>query len=323
MRPLCVIAFYDSRAGHAKQTRGILTALAALLPLEVHGLRVPDGTLARDIRDWLVFARHLAGHRADFPAIAGFSKAPSRADLVIGTGARCHIPLLCLARATGARAVTCMSPAWPLAGLFDLVFVPEHDRRPRGKNVITTLGPPNTARPGGVKDPSRALVLVGGTDPKSHVWDSGKILAMVETLAVREPETRFTVTSSPRTPAALEEDLRALSKGRGNLEFHAFRETAPGWVEARLSECGRAWVTADSASMLHEALSAGCGVGVLPVTWKSMDNKLARGLCALTRRGMALAFDKALAGAPWPNVPPLDEAGRAAREMVARWWNDR
>ena len=48
---------------------------------------------------------------------------------------------------------------------------------------------------------NRGLILIGGIDSKSHVWDSGAIEEYVKQIVQREPEVIWTVSSSPRTPA--------------------------------------------------------------------------------------------------------------------------
>lgn len=322
MKTLSITAFYDTRAGHAKQTAGLVAALARLTPVAVHEVRVPDGTLARDLRDWARWLGSLAGVRPDFSHLPGYSDAPGKVDMVIGTGTRCHIPLLQMARNRDARAVTCMGPSSLLVPRFDLCVVPEHDSSPRGDNVVTTLGPPNTAPKDGANDPAKGLIAIGGRDEKTHYWDSGDVLAMVYGVARAAQEIKWTITTSPRTPADMAPVLAALADKADNVAFVPFSETGPGWVEERYGESNIAWVTADSASMVYEALTAGCRVGILPVRWKG-DNKLARGLRKLRERGRVLTYPEVAGGVPWPDTEPLDEAGRVAREILKRWWPER
>ena len=41
--------------------------------------------------------------------------------------------------------------------------------------------------------------------------------------------------------------------------------TGPDWLPAQLARAGQAWATADSVSMVYEALTAGAAVGILDV----------------------------------------------------------
>ena len=66
-------------------------------------------------------------------------------DLIIGTGAHTHIPILQLKRWSGSKTATVMSPAFYLIREFDLCFIPEHDGIKSQSNIFFTVGPPNSA----------------------------------------------------------------------------------------------------------------------------------------------------------------------------------
>ncbi len=75
-----------------------------------------------------------------------------------------------------------------------------------------------------------------------------------------------------------------------NVVLRRFADTGPGWIEERYAECLKVWVTADSMSMVYEALSAGCRVGLLPVRWKAEKNKFRRSAEYLIENGLAVPF---------------------------------
>ncbi len=311
IRQLKVTAFYDGRPGHEKQTRGILRELAQIVDLDLTEVRVHRRNLLADLLDLAGLFISRRGHRDGDPAVG----------LLLGTGSRTHVPMLKMKLATGAPAVICMTPASYLRCLFDLCFVPYHDGIAAGGKVMITAGPPNCAVPSGEKDFNQGLILIGGLDRKSHHWDSSAIAGYVRQLAGAEPAVRWTVASSPRTPVETVTALEAVAQEMTNVILRRFADTGPGWIEERYAECLMVWVTADSMSMVYEALSAGCRVGLLPVRWKAEKNKFRRSAEYLIEKGLAMPFSAGAAGnkGEWPANEPLNEARRCAEEIVTRW----
>jgi mitochondrial fission protein ELM1 len=214
-----------------------------------------------------------------------------------------------------------MVPASYLRPLFDLCFAPLHDGVAAGGNIVTTIGPPNCSRPQGEKNGSAGLILLGGVDPKSHDWRSGEIAERIRTIVLRGGEVRWTVSSSPRTPPDIVGMMNELANELANVDFFRFEDTEPGWIEGQYARSRIVWVTADSMSMVYEALSAGCRVGLLPVAWKRAENKFKRSADYLARHGLVVPYSSWLAGGEgqWQEHEPLNEARRCAAEIVRRW----
>ncbi len=313
--PLRIAAFFDTRPGHVKQTLGVLDALERLTETRIVEVPVAHRSLAGEAERWLKFF---------FPSASGCAADLSGCDFMIGTGSRTHIPMLTCRRQYRIPAVTCMSPTPLLAGRFDLCLVPRHDRPRPAANIFTTLGPPNRSRPRGNHDSGRGLVLIGGRDDKSHVWSSREIVEAVLDLLERERKLTWLITTSPRTPVETEVELQKLTDGRGRVRFVRFSETGPGWIEREYDRNRTVWVTADSMSMVFEALSAGCRVGVLPVAWRRPDNKFQRSVDDLRKEGYIVTLDEWRMGkASRALSRPLNEARRCAEEILRRWWPDR
>lgn len=322
--PLKVAAFWDTRPGHRKQTSGVLAALAALTPLAVHDVSLPDYSLTASVADWTKLVGHLAGLPVSVPNVGAKMPVPTRFDLIFGTGSHTHVPMILLKRKRGGRLVTCMTPDPLLSGFFDLCLVPEHDRPKPRKNVFLTLGPPNPSPKDGPHRADTGLILVGGVDEKSHVWDSAATVSQISAIAKSHAHVFWTVSSSPRTPADMLPALEWLSGLHSNISFFRSADTPPGWVEERYAESAFVWVTADSVSMIYEALTAGCGVGALPVKWKKPDGKIPYGLQRLRKKGMIIDFDAWLKNPDDRPAPfRLDEAGRSADEILRRFFPDR
>lgn len=344
MNALHVTAYLDGRPGHEKQTLAVVRALERLTrvaltirTLGTHGtthLATQDSHLSKALQG----AKPESARRQ--PAV----------DLLIGSGRRTHLPVLLAKLRSGgrARAICCMTPPPALRLFFDLCLIPHHDRPPLKKNIMPTLGPPCLPENLHRHQPDRALILLGGLDPKSHYWDQEEIMGQIKALLTGQPDRRWTIGTSPRTPSATADALARLlsdlgaSKQRqaaaagenlapppaaGNRKPIAFApaaDTPPGWVEEQYAINREVWVTADSVSMVYEALSAGCRVGILPVRWRRPDNKFQYGLDELQRRGLTLPFAAWQAGASWPpSAPELNEAARCGREILDRWWPER
>ena len=315
-KPLKAAVFLDSRPGHVKQTLGILDALDHLTGVQILEIPIAHLDITEEIFNWLKY--FLSSGPAHDHDLGDF-------DFIIGTGSRTHLPMLMSKRKYHLPVITCMTPSPLLLAHFDLCFVPRHDRVSARKNIFFTNGPPNRARAKGKQKPERGLILIGGKDEKSHHWQDGRIIDAISTLVAKEKDIGWTISSSPRTPRATVSGLEDLAKVTNNATFVKYEETKPGWIENEYDLNQRVWVTADSMSMVYEALSAGCNVGLLPITWKKKDNKFQRCEEQLAKDGYVVTFDQWQQGKQinLSCAAPLNEAQRCAEEIVRRWWIDR
>ncbi len=312
--PLCITAFYDTRPGHVKQTRGLIHALKEFTPVQAAEVFLPDYNLSRIFHDWLGFlGGKLKNKKSD----------PAKPDLILGTGTHTHIPMLLHRRRHGGKVVTCMTPEWPLAKYMDLCFIPEHDTPKAADNIVTTVGPPNTAVNRDIHDPLQGLVVIGGIDSKTHHWHNEKMADQVRRILDIQPHISWTLSTSPRTPHTMVHILADLAKTGSNTRFIPFEQTGPGWIENRYAESNVVWVSADSVSMVYEALSAGCRVGILPVDWKKKGVRLARAIALLEKNNKIVSFASFMQDAVYPDHSHLNEARRCAAKILERWWPDR
>ncbi len=295
-RALTVWQWTDGKRGHERQCEGLVAALAARLGVNLSVLRAPGSAWARGIA--------FCGGSLSLPE--------GQPDLLLGAGRACQLPLLAARRRRGGRAVYLMRPQLPLSW-FDLNVVPRHDGVAAGAHVVVSEGPLNPVRPGATRDESLGLVLLGGPSAH-HDWDSDAMLAQLERVLRVSPARRWVVTDSRRAPVALAARLAALP----GTEFHSHRDTPPDWLPALLARAAEVWVSADSVSMIYEALSGGARVGVLDVPARRAD-RITAIAADLRARGLVHGVDEApLAAAP---SSPLDEAGRVADLILARWFS--
>jgi hypothetical protein len=322
MKPLSIVAYFDGRAGHEKQTRAILQALADMTDISVDSRQVQVSRGAY-CKNWLsyLFA---------FLKTPNVKKFPNAADLIIGTGTYTHLPMLLEKKARAkiyrepVYLVTCMSPEQFLLDKFDLCCIPAHDKIGPRENIFVTLGPPTSVMLPQKHQDDRGLILVGGVDPKSHRWDSRQVIEQIKVIIQKSPDIVWTISSSPRTPEDTNIDLEKIAAAMEQVNFFRSEDTAKGWIEEQYSQNKTVWVTADSISMVYEALNGGCSVGILPVEWLKPDNKFERSLDMLRQKKMIVEYSdwQNGAGLPEPAAEPLNEARRCAREILRRWWPD-
>jgi len=308
---LKVVLYLDGRPGHEKQSRGILLALKKYIDLDIDEVSVEQKSLFRNLVDHIQYFL--------LPAKGGAEHF--RADLVIGTGSRTHIPVLSSKKRHGGYAITCMSPSSYIQNHFDLCFIPFHDRQPSRANIVETIGPPNISASANAHDEERSMILVGGKDKRSHQWHAEKLLNDIQLLVRSAPTHQWTISSSPRTPEGTDDMLRTFVEKESNVHYTSFSDTTPGWVEKQYSLNTSVWVTGDSISMVYEALSAGCSVGIIPVDWNRKKNKFRYSLDYLVNSKRVVTLDQYLEGEKLcRETPPLNESDRCAREIVKRWW---
>lgn len=244
-QPLVIWRLMDGKPGHESQTLGLVNALKRLAAeqrmTEPRCIDMPLGDYAYTLWDWL-FMRFRPGFLQPRP------------DFIIGAGHRTHWPMLCARRSVGGKAIALMSPTLP-CWCFDWVVAPAHDGL-SGRNVIVTQGVLNAMQPAAVKRPGYTVVMVGGVS-KHFLWDNTQVLAQLEQIFAKHPQVRL--TDSRRTPAALRVTLAA----RWPVEYQPWEQCPPGWLANELALAENAWVTEDSVSMIYEALTAGCAVGLL------------------------------------------------------------
>ncbi|MCC7413507.1 MAG: mitochondrial fission ELM1 family protein [Gammaproteobacteria bacterium] len=294
--------FADGRRGHDSQSLGLVEAIGRLRPIRSVEIMVGAALVQRLAR-----------------MAAGTPRAGAAPKLIVGAGRRTHLPMLAARRRTGARAVVLMRPGLTLP-LFDLALVPEHDEPPDRANVIATRGALNRVTPAARREADTGLIAVGG--PSAHYgWDERDLDEAIATILAARPRLHWTITDSPRTPAGTRALLGAHAQGRVRYRAHA--DTTPDWLASEFGRCAEAWVSADSVSMVYEALTGGARVGILEVPVRRA-NRVSRGLAGLAADRSVTLYSRWLTERMLPGpATPLAEAERCARLVLARWFADR
>ncbi|HNQ72108.1 MAG TPA: ELM1/GtrOC1 family putative glycosyltransferase [Verrucomicrobiota bacterium] len=288
----------EGRPGHENQSAGLAFALARRTGAWVEVVRIPP--------TWNLLTR----------CRAALSSGPTRPQLVIGAGHKVHLPLWFAARKFHARSVVIMEPTWPKRW-FDLCILPRHDTAPgqSSARIIVTLGALNRIPEDIPAKQPQGLMLIGGPS-RACGWDAPGLIAAITTVIRTRSELAWTITDSRRTPAGFLEQLGAVGLSATVVPH---QQTPAGWVPAHLLTAAEAWVTADSVSMIFEAVTARARTGVIPVPAIRPGASPVRAIQTLIREGYATTFDHwQRNGRQLVSAKPLQETGRCAELVLER-----
>lgn len=294
----------DGKPGHENQSVGLAEALQRRTGASMEVIRFPAG----------------AGFWEKRALSCASPESGVRPQLVIGAGHGTHFSLLAAARRFDARSVVVMKPSLP-AWFFDLCVVPRHDLkagRVAGRHEFITDGALNRVSEERPAKSDTGLILIGGPSAH-HDWAGEPLLAAISAIVRRNPNLRWSLTDSRRTPPGFMEKVAALSMP--SLTLFPHHETARGWLPAQLLSAQEAWVTEDSISMIYESITAGARTGLLALPAKNPRGRIARAVDGVVEKGFATRY------ASWADselIPKasisLHEAARCADEILNRFF---
>ena len=73
-------------------------------------------------------------------------------------------------------------------------------------------------------------------------------------------------------------------------------------------------------SMIYEALSAGCCVGIIPVDWKKQENKFQKSINYLIDKKYITTFESFILNGKMFSGIFLNEAEKCAKEILKKWY---
>lgn len=277
-------------------------------------LRALGAGLARS-RGWLVVEKPLSFrpgelllHAASMPTLAGLRPESRRGleppwpDLVLTAGRRNELVARWIGRRSGCRLVHLGRP-WSRPERFDLVIATPQYALPPGPGVMVIplpLHPPDPdalsaagdawlPRLHGLPRPWTAVLVGGDSGPFVFTADLARNMGECLNRLAGELGGSLLITTSPRTPAAFAEALRRTVAAPG--WFHPWTRNARDNPYAGLLALADGFVvTAESISMVTEALNTGKPVRLAPVTppgrrpwwlrissyrWKPLTHRLA------------------------------------------------
>ena len=293
----------DGKPGHDSQSLGLVRALQGKLSLEVFDVPVSRGGIRPGD---LLRRRFAAGELLPDPW------------LIVGAGHATQLPLLLARRARGGRAVVIMSPGLPRSW-YDLCIIPGHDNPPAAGNILVTNGSLNTVRRRTGQPSQQGIIMIGGPSKHYH-WDNRALADQIGRVIRFSPGRRWVLATSRRTPPGFSQLLQQqMVSASRELEVVSWRDTMDDWISEQLARSNCAWVSADSVSMVYEALTSGIPVGLLAVPPRR-NSRVVRGLQQLVNDRQVMPFGEWVAGKPLRTPgPDFNAAEQAARRICAQW----
>ncbi len=293
-----IVYVSDGKAGHRSQALGLYQAMQRQSASEV----TFEEVLIENLPVWsLVFA---FGKKTS----VGLQQVP---DYIIGVGSHTQLRVLLLGKVfPQTKTVILMKPNFPFAW-FDHVVIPEHDGVPEKGNVILTQGALNPIVNEGRHQENRILIALGGSS-KRHQWDEQKVLSAIEQIVEKNRNSEIILTTSRRTPKEFLDHLKAKPYSE-SLQIFPVEHTPQGWIFEEMQKAEAVWVTEDSVSMIYEALTAGCKVGVIEGD-RLKEDRITRSVSKLDEQKLISSttqLDKLVA------ATAFKEAGRVATYLLA------
>ena len=250
-----IVYVSDGKAGHRSQALGLFQAMqrqqanATFEEVSIHDLPI------------ISLIKALFSSKNTL-----FEQAP---DFIFGVGSHTHFRVWLLGKIfKKAKTVILMKPNLPIAW-FNYAVIPEHDGIPANSRVIVTRGALNPIRNENRHQKARILIALGGSS-KRHQWNQEKVLLSVQQIVEHHPNSEIILTTSRRTPAKFIDILRQQSFAK-YLQICPVEQTPQGWIFEEMQKAEAVWVTEDSVSMIYEALTAGCRVGVIAMDRLKQD----------------------------------------------------
>ncbi|MFN0298106.1 mitochondrial fission ELM1 family protein [Acinetobacter albensis] len=245
-----IVYVSDGKAGHRSQAVGLYKAMQRQSNIEVTFQEI-------SIQELPIFSLLKALWARRFGL---FEKKP---DYIFGVGSHTQARVLLLGRVyPKAKTVIMMKPNFPV-NWFDYAIIPQHDGVKESMHVITTQGALNPIVNENRHQPNRILIALGGNS-KRHQWNDEKVLSSIQRLVENNVHATFILTTSRRTPDTFLETL-AQQNIYSKLQIFSVEHTPQGWVFEEMQKAEAVWVTEDSVSMIFEALTAGCQVGIIEI----------------------------------------------------------
>lgn len=294
-----IVYVSDGKAGHRSQAFGLFKALQRQSTETVSFEEI-------SIEDLAFFTLAAGLFRR---SISNLKTAP---DYIFGVGSHTQLRVLLLGKIyTQAKTVILMKPNYPLTW-FDYSVIPEHDGIPASDRVIVTQGALNPIVNEQRHQSGRILIALGGSS-KRHQWNEDKVFASIEHIVKQQSNNEIIITTSRRTPELFVERLNA-HPFLPHVHFFPVEHTPQGWIFEEMQKAEAVWVTEDSVSMIYEALTAGCRVGVIAMDRIKQD-RITASVDALLGKSIVTETSD-LAQLPPPNA--FKEAERVATYLLAQ-----
>ena len=245
-----IVYVSDGKAGHRSQAVGLYKAMQ------------------RQSAEQVSFEEVLINQLPIFSLLSAMFKnsmatLKQQPDYIFGVGSHTQLRVLLLGRIyPEAKTIILMKPNFPVTW-FDYAIIPEHDGVEASEHVITTQGALNPIVNEQRHQQNRFLIALGGSS-KRHQWNEAKVLASIQQIVDLHPQAEIILTTSRRTPKEFLDHLNEKACA-SRLKIFPVEQTPQGWIFEEMQQAEAVWVTEDSVSMIFEALTAGCRVGIIEI----------------------------------------------------------
>lgn len=294
-----IVYVSDGKAGHRSQALGLFKAIQ----------RQSSETVSFEeisIDDLAIFPLLVGLFRRSIPQLQ------TTPDFIFGVGSHTQLRVFLLGKIyPQAKTVILMKPNYPFAW-FNYSVIPEHDGIPASNRVIVTQGALNPIVNEQRHQSGRILIALGGSS-KRHQWNEDKVFASIKHIVKQHSENEIIITTSRRTPEQFVERLNTYPF-LPHVHFFPVEQTPQGWIFEEMQQAEAVWVTEDSVSMIYEALTAGCRVGVIAMD-RTKQDRITTSVDGLLGKGI-ISESLLLAQLPEPNA--FKEAERVATYLLAQ-----
>lgn len=289
----------DGKAGHRSQALGLYRAIERQ---SVHKVSFEEIS----IEQLPLISLFLSVLKKQSPF---FKQTP---NYIVGVGSHTQLRVLLLGKIyPKAKTVILMKPNYPYIW-FDYVVVPQHDGLAKRNNIILTQGALNPIVNEQRHQTDRILIALGGTS-KRHQWNEQKVLTAIHDIVEYNPASEIILTTSRRTPAEFIDILRQQSFAQ-HLQIFPVEQTPQGWIFEEMQKAEAVWVTEDSVSMVFEALTAGCRVGVIAID-RLKDDRITHSIDQMIESQL-ISQNTCVVQLPQPYA--FKEADRVATYLLAK-----
>ena len=294
-----IVYVSDGKAGHRSQALGLFKAIQ----------RQSSETVSFEeisIDDLAIFPLLVGLFRRSIPQLQ------TTPDFIFGVGSHTQLGVFLLGKIyPQAKTVILMKPNYPFAW-FNYSVIPEHDGIPASNRVIVTQGALNPIVNEQRHQSGRILIALGGSS-KRHQWNEDKVFASIKHIVKQHSENEIIITTSRRTPEQFVERLNTYPF-LPHVHFFPVEQPPQGWIFEEMQQAEAVWVTEDSVSMIYEALTAGCRVGVIAMD-RTKQDRITTSVDGLLGKGI-ISESLLLAQLPEPNA--FKEAERVATYLLAQ-----
>ncbi len=224
------------------------------------------------------------------PSLLRFEPPDGTFCVVVSAGSETYYGNKMMGRRLNVPSVAIMLPRGYRLD-FHLIIAQEYDNPPRKENILPL--PVNLCRvePQGVFRPTAgeryAALVVGGPNPV-YGYDPDGFRQVLDGIFSGFPDFRIVVTTSRRTPASIEQEIERYPFSEKVL----YSRTPVNPIPDFLSVCEYVLITADSTSMISEAVTFGrAKVEIIPLPTRKDPGKYGRMIGNLVDLGCAHIFD--------------------------------